>query len=93
MGLGQVLAGTIQDEIASSAEKAYPSLPISNTKNLLFMKSEGEVIQFAKQVSAIMRTNSTKEVLTGAYSGVGRSRMAGYSSRQRVSNGRSSRAE
>lgn len=44
-----VLVGTIRREIADCSEKAYPSLPISNTKNLLFLDSEGAVIEFAKE--------------------------------------------
>ncbi|KAI1976700.1 regulatory particle non-ATPase [Ophidiomyces ophidiicola] len=44
-----ILIGTIRSEIADCSEKAYPSLPISNTKNLLFFNSEGAVIEFAKE--------------------------------------------
>lgn len=40
--------GTIRSEIASCSEKAYPSLPIANAKNLLFLESEGSVIEFAQ---------------------------------------------
>ena len=43
----QVLIGTIRSEIASCSEKAYPSLPIANAKNLLFLDSEGSVVDFA----------------------------------------------
>lgn len=43
----KVLVNTIRSEIASCSERAYPSLPISNAKNLLFLDSEGAVIQFA----------------------------------------------
>ena len=43
----QVLIDTIRSEIASCSERAYPSLPIANAKNLLFLDSEGAVIQFA----------------------------------------------
>ncbi|OQO11352.1 hypothetical protein B0A48_05608 [Cryoendolithus antarcticus] len=43
----QVLINTIRSEIASCSERAYPSLPISNAKNLLFLDSEGAVVQFA----------------------------------------------
>ncbi|KAG9883805.1 hypothetical protein KCU94_g18547, partial [Aureobasidium melanogenum] len=43
----EVLVNTIRSEIASCSERAYPSLPISNAKNLLFLDSEGAVIQFA----------------------------------------------
>ncbi|KAF2102328.1 hypothetical protein NA57DRAFT_73758 [Rhizodiscina lignyota] len=45
----EVLIGTIRAEIASCSEKAYPSIPISNAKNLFFLDSEGAVIQFAQQ--------------------------------------------
>ena len=44
----QVLIGTIRSEIASCSEKAYPSLPIVNAKNLLFLESEGSVVEFAQ---------------------------------------------
>ncbi|KAL1968233.1 hypothetical protein VTN77DRAFT_2068 [Rasamsonia byssochlamydoides] len=44
-----VLVGTIRSEIADCSEKAYPSLPISNAKNLLFLDSEGAVVQFAQE--------------------------------------------
>ncbi|KAL9125234.1 MAG: hypothetical protein Q9175_008113 [Cornicularia normoerica] len=44
----QVLIGTIRSEIASCSEKAYPSLPIANAKNLLFLESEGSVVKFAQ---------------------------------------------
>ncbi|KAF1356493.1 SAC3/GANP/Nin1/mts3/eIF-3 p25 family-domain-containing protein [Delphinella strobiligena] len=44
----EVLVNTIRSEIASCSERAYPSLPISNAKNLLFLDSEGAVIQFAQ---------------------------------------------
>lgn len=44
----QVLIGTIRSEIASCSERAYPSLPISNAKNLLFLDSEGSVVEFAR---------------------------------------------
>ena len=46
--LPQVLINTIRSEIASCSERAYPSLPISNAKNLLFLDSEGAVIEFAR---------------------------------------------
>jgi 26S proteasome regulatory subunit N12 len=42
------LTSQIRSEIASCSERAYPSLPISSTKNLLFLDSEGAVIQFAQ---------------------------------------------
>lgn len=43
-----MLIGTIRSEIASCSERAYPSLPISNAKNLLFLDSEGSVVEFAR---------------------------------------------
>ncbi|MCJ1270088.1 regulatory particle non-ATPase [Lobaria immixta] len=45
----EVLIGTIRSEIASCSEKAYPSLPIANAKNLLFLDSEGSVVEFARE--------------------------------------------
>lgn len=45
-----MLVGTIRNEIATCSEKAYASLPVSNAKNLLFLDSDGAVIQFAKEV-------------------------------------------
>ncbi|KAJ5820123.1 hypothetical protein N7474_005714 [Penicillium riverlandense] len=50
-----VLIGTIRSEIADCSEKAYASLPISNAKNLLFLESEGAVIEFAQQRGWILR--------------------------------------
>lgn len=44
----EVLINTIRSEIASCSERAYPSLPIANAKNLLFLDSEGAVVQFAQ---------------------------------------------
>ena len=44
----QVLVHTIRSEIASCSEKAYPSLPITNAKDLLFLDSEGSVVDFAQ---------------------------------------------
>ncbi|KAI9658107.1 MAG: regulatory particle non-ATPase [Trizodia sp. TS-e1964] len=44
----EVLNATIRNEIASCSEKAYASLPISNAKNLLFLESEGAVVEFAR---------------------------------------------
>ncbi|KAF2088419.1 putative proteasome regulatory particle subunit [Saccharata proteae CBS 121410] len=44
-----VLINTIRSEIASCSEKAYPSIPITDAKSLLFLESEGAVIEFAKQ--------------------------------------------
>ncbi|KAK8237009.1 26S proteasome non-ATPase regulatory subunit 8 [Phyllosticta capitalensis] len=45
----QVLINTIRSEIASCSEKAYPSIPITDAKSLLFLESEGAVVDFAKQ--------------------------------------------
>lgn len=53
--IDQVLVGTIRSEIADCSEKAYPSLPISNAKNLLFLESEGAVIEFAQQRGWVLR--------------------------------------
>ncbi|KAI5298713.1 alpha-tubulin [Ascosphaera pollenicola] len=50
-----VLVGTIRNEIADCSEKAYPSLPISNAKNLLFLDSEGAVIEFSKSRGWILK--------------------------------------
>lgn len=44
----EILTSQIRSEIASSSERAYPSLPISSTKSLLFLDSEGAVVDFAK---------------------------------------------
>ena len=44
----QVLINTIRSEIASCSERAYPSLPISNAKSLLYLESEGAVVEFAQ---------------------------------------------
>jgi 26S proteasome regulatory subunit N12 len=41
------LINTIRLEIASCAARSYPSLPISSAKNLLFLDSEGAVVEFA----------------------------------------------
>ncbi|KAJ3497249.1 hypothetical protein NLG97_g2043 [Lecanicillium saksenae] len=51
----EILKNQIRSEIASSSERAYPSLPISSTKSLLFLDSEGEVIQFAQHRGWIVR--------------------------------------
>lgn len=44
----QTLTRQIRSEIASSSERAYPSLPLSSTKSLLFLDSEGDVVEFAR---------------------------------------------
>jgi 26S proteasome regulatory subunit N12 len=51
----QILIGTIRAEIASCSEKAYPSIPIANAKNLLFLDSEGSVVSFAKDRGWVVR--------------------------------------
>ncbi|KAG9230512.1 SAC3/GANP/Nin1/mts3/eIF-3 p25 family-domain-containing protein [Amylocarpus encephaloides] len=51
----EILTITIRNEIASCSETAYPSLPISSTKNLLFLESEGAVIQFAQSRGWLIR--------------------------------------
>jgi 26S proteasome regulatory subunit N12 len=43
----QILIKTIRVEIASCAARSYPSLSISSAKNLLFLDSEGAVMEFA----------------------------------------------
>jgi 26S proteasome regulatory subunit N12 len=55
LGGNQVLIGTIRSEIADCSEKAYPSLPISNAKNLLFLDSEGAVVEFAQDRGWILK--------------------------------------
>lgn len=45
----EILTSQIRSEIASSSERAYPSLPLSSTKSLLFLESEGAVIEFARE--------------------------------------------
>lgn len=45
----QVLIGTIRAEVASCSEKTYPSIPITNAKNLFFLDSEGSVVGFSKE--------------------------------------------
>lgn len=51
----QTLKNQIRSEIASSSERAYPSLPISSTKSLLFLDSEGDVVSFAQHRGWIVR--------------------------------------
>jgi 26S proteasome regulatory subunit N12 len=54
----QILTQQIRSEIASSSERAYPSLPLSSTKSLLFLDSEGAVIEFARERGWIIRDGS-----------------------------------
>lgn len=51
----QILTSQIRSEIASSSERAYPNLPISSTKSLLFLESEGAVIEFARSRGWILK--------------------------------------
>ncbi|KAM0667814.1 hypothetical protein NHJ13051_009286 [Beauveria bassiana] len=51
----EILENQIRSEIASSSERAYLSLPISSTKSLLFLDSEGDVVQFAQHRGWIVR--------------------------------------
>lgn len=44
-----LLVDTIRNEIASCQEKAYSSLPLSDAGTLLFFKTPGEVMEFARQ--------------------------------------------
>ncbi|KKA27341.1 hypothetical protein TD95_002292 [Thielaviopsis punctulata] len=44
-----ILAQLIRSEIATSSETAYTSMSILSAKSLLFMDSEGAVIQFARE--------------------------------------------
>jgi len=51
----EILTTHIRTEIATCSETAYPSLPISSTKNLLFLDSEGAVIEFAQARGWLIR--------------------------------------
>ncbi|KAK4136148.1 hypothetical protein BT67DRAFT_491454 [Trichocladium antarcticum] len=51
----EILTFQIRSEIASSSERAYPSLPLSSTKSLLFLDSEGAVVEFARSRGWIVR--------------------------------------
>ncbi|PBP26057.1 26S proteasome regulatory subunit rpn12 [Diplocarpon rosae] len=51
----EILTNHIRTEIATCSETAYPSLPISSTKNLLFLDSEGAVIEFAQDRGWIIK--------------------------------------
>ncbi|KAH7327818.1 SAC3/GANP/Nin1/mts3/eIF-3 p25 family-domain-containing protein [Stachybotrys elegans] len=51
----EILKNQIRSEIASSSERAYPSIPLSSTKSLLFLDSEGDVVQFAKHRGWVVR--------------------------------------
>lgn len=51
----EILISQIRSEIASCSERAYPSLPISSSKNLLFLPSEGDVVSFAQSRGWLVR--------------------------------------
>ncbi|KAI1100426.1 SAC3/GANP/Nin1/mts3/eIF-3 p25 family-domain-containing protein [Jackrogersella minutella] len=51
----EILTSQIRSEIASSSERAYPSLPLSSTKSLLFLDSEGAVVDFARHRGWLVR--------------------------------------
>lgn len=51
----QILIGTIRKEIASCSERAYPSIPISDAKSLLFLDSEGSVVNFARESGWVVK--------------------------------------
>ncbi|KAI0475172.1 SAC3/GANP/Nin1/mts3/eIF-3 p25 family-domain-containing protein [Xylariaceae sp. FL0804] len=51
----EILTSQIRSEIASSSERAYPSLPLSSTKSLLFLDSEGAVVDFARERGWLVR--------------------------------------
>lgn len=55
INISQVLIGTIRKEIASCSERAYPSIPVSDAKSLLFLDSEGAVINFAKELDWVVK--------------------------------------
>lgn len=51
----EILRAQIRSEIASSSERAYPSLPLGSTKSLLFLDSEGDVVSYARSRGWIVR--------------------------------------
>ncbi|KAJ8110266.1 hypothetical protein OPT61_g6841 [Boeremia exigua] len=51
----EILIGTIRKEIASCSERAYPSIPISDAKSLLFLESEGSVVSFARESGWVVK--------------------------------------
>ncbi|KAH8724476.1 DNA replication and checkpoint protein-domain-containing protein [Phaeosphaeriaceae sp. PMI808] len=51
----EILIGTIRKEIASCSERAYPSIPVSDAKSLLFLDSEGSVVTFAKECGWVVK--------------------------------------
>ncbi|KAJ4411800.1 regulatory particle non-ATPase [Didymella pomorum] len=51
----EILIGTIRKEIASCSERAYPSIPVSDAKSLLFLDSEGSVVSFARESGWVVK--------------------------------------
>ncbi|RKF57106.1 26S proteasome regulatory subunit RPN12 [Erysiphe neolycopersici] len=51
----EILTSQIRTEIANNSEQAYPCLPLSSTKSLLFLDSEGSVISFAQSRGWLIR--------------------------------------
>ncbi|KAF1931563.1 uncharacterized protein M421DRAFT_55427 [Didymella exigua CBS 183.55] len=51
----EILIGTIRKEIASCSERAYPSIPVSDAKSLLFLDSEGSVVDFARESGWVVK--------------------------------------
>ncbi|EWC46645.1 hypothetical protein DRE_04132 [Drechslerella stenobrocha 248] len=66
----KILVSTLRQEIATSAQRAYPSLPISNAKNLLFLDTEKEVLQFARERDWDIRDGRIYFPLEDEYDGV-----------------------
>ncbi|KAI1007717.1 hypothetical protein K3495_g511 [Podosphaera aphanis] len=51
----EILISQIRTEIANNSEQAYPFLPVSSTKDLLFLDSEGSVVAFAQSRGWLVR--------------------------------------
>jgi 26S proteasome regulatory subunit N12 len=47
--LAESLVNTVRGEIALCTERAYSSLPISNARHLLFLKSDQDIVKFANE--------------------------------------------
>ena len=73
----QILTFQIRSEIASSSERAYPSLPLSSTKSLLFLDSEGAVIDFASSRGWIIRDGTIYFPSANAAQAISRSPITG----------------
>ncbi|KAK9473386.1 26S proteasome-like protein regulatory subunit rpn12 [Dipodascopsis tothii] len=52
-----ILVNTIRTEIAKCSEKAYPSLPVSNAKHLLFFTDDAEAREFIAERGWTIRGN------------------------------------